>query len=62
MWLIGYWMERGYSPEMILGLSADERAVWQAVAELNEEKRNQDMTDCMMNALTKIVEAISKGR
>lgn len=62
MWLIGYWMERGYKPEEILALSSEEKNVWQAIAELNTEKRKQDMRDAILEALTIVLTSILKGK
>lgn len=60
MWLAGYWMERGHSPETICSLSKEERAVWQAIAELNQEKYKQDMKDAIIEAICEIVKVLSK--
>ena len=62
MWLCGYWMERGHKAEEILALSPEERTVWQAIAELNEEKANQNMKNNMIEALNTLLSALSKGR
>ncbi len=62
MWLTGYWMERGFKPDEILALSGGEKNVWQAIAELNMEKRKQDMRDAMLEALTIILNSISKRK
>lgn len=52
MWLVGYWMERGYKPEEILGLPPDERRIWQGIAELNMEQHREQMRDAMLEALS----------
>lgn len=62
MWLTGYWMERGFKPDEIFALSGGEKNVWQAIAELNMEKRKQDMRDAMLEALTIILNSISKRK
>lgn len=62
MWLMGYWMERGYRPEEILSLSRDERLIYQAVAELNEQKRNEDFEAAMMSAMAGIINRIFEKR
>lgn len=36
---IGYWMERGISPEYLLSCSRDEMIIFAAVAELNNDDR-----------------------
>lgn len=60
MWLIGYWMERGHSPKVIYSLSREEKAVWQAIAELNQEKQKQDMKDAMIDALCEVIKALNE--
>ena len=55
-------MERGFKPDEILALSGGEKNVWQAIAELNMEKRKQDMRDAMLEALTIILNSISKRK
>lgn len=62
MWLTGYWMEHGYRPEEILELSPEERSVWQAIAELNMEKRKQDMKEAVLEAFTEVFKAIASGK
>lgn len=52
MWLVGYWVDHGHKPEEILSLSAAERSVWQAVAELNREQRREDMRDAILEAVS----------
>lgn len=58
MWLTGYWMERGYKPEEILALSMEERNIWQAIAELNMEKRKQDMRDAVREAFNDVLKTL----
>ena len=53
-------MERGYRPEEILALSAEERNVWQAIAELNEQNRRQEMRDAVLEASDIILRAVFK--
>lgn len=36
---IGYWMERGISPEYLLSRSRDEMIIFAAIAELNDDDR-----------------------
>ena len=52
MWLVGYWMGRGHKPEEILKLSPKERTVWQAIAELNTEKRKEELRDAFLEAVS----------
>ncbi len=60
MWLVGYWMERGHSPEEILRLSPMERRVWQAVAELNTEAARQETRDAILEAASIIIAQMQK--
>lgn len=60
MWLVGYWMERGHSPEEILRLSPMERRVWQAVAELNTEAAHQETRDAILEAASIIIAQMQK--
>lgn len=52
MWLLGYWMERGYRPEELLKLTPEERRIWQGIAELNMEQHREQMRDAMLEALS----------
>ena len=45
-------MDHGHRPEEILSLSAEERRVWQAMAELNREQRREDMRDAVLEAVS----------
>lgn len=62
MWLAGYWMERGYRPEEICALNREERLVYQAIAELNEQKRNEDLEAVMMSAMAKTINQMFEKR
>lgn len=55
-------MEHGFRPEEIFALSAAERTVWQAIAELNIEKQKQDMKEAMLEALCTVAAGIWKGK
>lgn len=61
MWLMGYWMEHGgFRPEEILSLSPMERTVWQAIAELNSEKKYQDTKNALAEAIVMALSEIKK--
>jgi len=61
MWLAGYWMEHGgFRPEEIFALSPSERTVWQAIAELNSEKRYQDAKNAVADAIALIISQIGR--
>ena len=49
-------MDHGHKPEEILSLSAAEKNVWQAMAELNRElnreQRREDMRDAILEAVS----------
>jgi len=62
MWLTGYWMERGFKPEEILALSGEEKNVWQAIAELNTEKRKQDIKDAVLEALITVLTSMAERK
>lgn len=61
MWVMGYWMERGFKPEEILSLTSNELTIYQAVAELNREQRKQDIREAIIEAVEDILKNISGG-
>lgn len=44
-------MERGYKPEDILSLGRDERLIYIAIAELNEQKKQENLETAILNAM-----------
>lgn len=60
MWVMGYWMERGFKPEEILSLTPNELTIYQAVAELNREQHRQDIKEAVLEAAEVIAKSIFK--
>ncbi len=60
MWVTGYWMEHGFRPEEILALSSGELTVYQAIAELNQEKSKQDMKEAFVEALVMLLNEMNR--
>lgn len=50
----------GFRPEEILSLSPMERTVWQAIAELNSEKKYQDTKNALAEAIVMALSEIKK--
>lgn len=53
MRLVGYWMERGTEPERILALSREDRLVYKAIMELNQEQERKEMVDVIYEAIVR---------
>ena len=51
MRLAGYGMERGINPETVFNLEHDDRLIYYAMAELNQEQRIKDITAAVYNAI-----------
>lgn len=60
MRLTGYGMERGINPETILRLGHDDRLIYQAMMELNQEQRIKDITAAVYNAIAMFWNEIHK--
>lgn len=60
MELTGYWMERGFSPEKILALSREDRLVFKAIMELDQEREKKVMVDVIYAAIVRFWNDINK--
>lgn len=60
MHLAGYWMERGFDPDRFFSMSCDEKAVWMAIADLNSEKRIEDMKSAFIDALLEVLKSMNR--
>ncbi len=54
-YLLGYYLDRGFRPEEILSLGREERVTYLAIAELNEQKRMEDMERAFENAMIHVL-------
>lgn len=53
-------MERGFSPEKILALSREDRLVFKAIMELNQEWEKKTMVDVIYAAIVRFWNDINK--
>ena len=60
MRLAGYCIERGIDPETIFSLEHDDRLIYYAMAELNQEQRIKDITVAVYNAIVMFWNEIHK--
>ena len=62
MRLAGYGMERGINPETVFNLEHDDRLIYYAMAELNQEQRIKDITAAVYNAIAMFWNEINRLR
>ncbi|WP_286081419.1 hypothetical protein [Parablautia intestinalis] len=53
-------MERGINPETVFNLEHDDRLIYYAMAELNQEQRIKDITAAVYNAIAMFWNEIHK--
>jgi len=51
MRLAGYGLEHGIMPETIFDLERDDRLIYYAMMELNQEQHRKDLTEAVYNAI-----------
>lgn len=61
MRLFGGLLERGIDPAAASQMSRDDRLIYRAVLELNEEKRKLELTTCIYNALVMFWNDLHEG-
>ena len=58
MWMVGYWMERGYRPEFLLNLSRSDKNMFTAIAQLNQEEQLEMIKKSFIEAAVFILQKI----
>lgn len=60
MWCIGYWMERGFSPETLAKLSRSEMIMYEAIAKMNQDEQKIILKNAVMEAIIEIMKAVKR--
>lgn len=50
MWTIGYWMNKGYTPEYLATLPREDKIMLAAVARLNQEEQQENLKRAVLEA------------
>ncbi len=61
MRLAGYGLEHGIKPETIFGLEHDDRLIYYAMMDLNQEQMVKNLTAAVYNAVVMFWNEIHKG-